>query len=269
MAIKLGIRYDVGVDPSVLFEIAVDETKPVSDRVTCIEHLPIDDEERLRSTLAQSIRSADPEVRIASRNRLASFAATEAEPLLVDAFTAGTPAERQAAIQALGRINSPSVHEMMEGLIVDGGLSEVSPELRLDVLEAFSASGHEPLGMFADQWWSAPGPESWDVTLAGGDPEEGMRVVRYHSGATCLRCHVINGRGGEAGPSLDGVGQRLDRESLLQSIIAPQAVITDGYGEASAMPNMQDLLTPREIRDVVAYLETLRDQDDQVTELGH
>ena len=269
MAIKLGIRYDVGVDPSVLFDIAVDETKPVSDRVTCIEQLPGDDGDRLRKTLAQSIQSSEPEVRIASRNRLASFAASEAEPALVQAFTDGTQAERQAAIRTLSQIDSSSVHTMMNGLIVDGGLDDVSPELRLDVLEAFSASGHEPLERFADQWWSDNGTKSWEVALSGGDAEEGMRVVRYHSGATCLRCHVIGGRGGEAGPSLEGVGQRLDRAAILQSIIAPQAVITDGYGEASAMPNMQDLLTAREIRDVVAYLETLEEDDAAAEELSH
>ena len=35
------------------------------------------------------------------------------------------------------------------------------------------------------------------------------------------------------------------------------------------MPNMQDLLTAREIRDVVAYLETLEEDDAAAEELGH
>ncbi|MBQ72619.1 MAG: hypothetical protein CMJ67_06905 [Planctomycetaceae bacterium] len=77
-----------------------------------------------------------------------------------------------------------------------------------------------------------------------------------------MRCHAIEGQGGDAGPSLAGIGARGDRANILQSIVDPHAVIVEGYGEASAMPNMKPLLTPREVRDLVAYLATLTDEDD-------
>ena len=91
--------------------------------------------------------------------------------------------------------------------------------------------------------------------------EAGRRVARHHPGASCMRCHVIEGQGGDAGPSLAGVGARLDRTGILQSIVDPHAVIVEGYGDASAMPNMKPLLTPREARDLVAYLATLTEED--------
>ena len=34
--------------------------------------------------------------------------------------------------------------------------------------------------------------------------------------------------------------------------------VSEEFGDASAMPNMRPLLTPREVRDLVAYLATLR-----------
>ena len=106
----------------------------------------------------------------------------------------------------------------------------------------------------------------WSISLEGGDPEAGALVARYHAGAQCLRCHVIDGRGGDAGPKLDGIAARSNPATILQSVIDPQAVLVEGYGDASAMPNLRPILTPREVRDLVAYLSTLKTVD---TSSGH
>ena len=102
----------------------------------------------------------------------------------------------------------------------------------------------------------------WSIALEGGDAEAGARVARYHPGAQCLRCHVIDGRGGDAGPNLNGLASRSDSATILQSVIDPQAVLVEGYGDASAMPNLRSILTPREVRDLVAYLSPLEKVDE-------
>jgi len=83
-------------------------------------------------------------------------------------------------------------------------------------------------------------------------------VLNGHAGAQCLRCHALAGGGGHAAPSFEGVARRYDRKGLLESLIVPNARIAPGFGPTSAMPTMSVLLTPREIRDVVAYLSTLQ-----------
>jgi mono/diheme cytochrome c family protein len=54
------------------------------------------------------------------------------------------------------------------------------------------------------------------------------------------------------------VAKRYDRTGLLESLIVPNAKVAAGFGPVSAMPTMTKLLTPSEVRDVVAYLSTLR-----------
>ena len=75
-----------------------------------------------------------------------------------------------------------------------------------------------------------------------------------------MKCHAIAGSGGDAAPALDGVATRGDARYLLHSLVAPNESVVDGYANAgaSAMPAMGPILTDRELRDVVAYLRTLR-----------
>ena len=177
----------------------------------------------------------------------------------------GTELERQRAILGLGRSDDSRARDRirrdLDGLITD---PDLSGPWSVELLEAAAEIG---LSERVAEWRSRSLEEVslWDIAEQGGDVEAGRRVARYHPGASCLRCHSIEGQGGDAGPSLAGVGDRLDRTAILQSIVDPHAVIVEGYGDASAMPNMKPLLTPREVRDLVAFLATLTD----VSERGH
>lgn len=45
----------------------------------------------------------------------------------------------------------------------------------------------------------------------------------------CIQCHRIGGSGGSVGPDLTGVGRRLSARDLLESILLPSKVITEGF----------------------------------------
>jgi len=96
------------------------------------------------------------------------------------------------------------------------------------------------------------------LALEGGDAERGRQVVNFNSAAACLRCHMVEGTGGHAAPALAGVAGRHDRKGLVLSLVDPNASVAEGFGAVSSMPAMGTMLTPREVRDVVEYLSTLR-----------
>ena len=45
----------------------------------------------------------------------------------------------------------------------------------------------------------------------------------------CLKCHTVNGQGGQIGPDLSSIGKKASRENLLESILQPSKAIADQY----------------------------------------
>ncbi|MDA0970466.1 MAG: c-type cytochrome, partial [Planctomycetota bacterium] len=71
--------------------------------------------------------------------------------------------------------------------------------------------------------------ELWSECLTGGDADRGRSLFFGGSAASCRRCHQVNGQGGDVGPQLSGIAATRDSRSLLESIVAPSAVIAKGF----------------------------------------
>ncbi|HYR59286.1 MAG TPA: c-type cytochrome [Chthoniobacteraceae bacterium] len=65
--------------------------------------------------------------------------------------------------------------------------------------------------------------------LEGGDAAAGREIFTKKPEAGCIRCHRVEGEGGEIGPDLTALRQVTDRVFILESIIDPNAVITSGF----------------------------------------
>jgi ubiquinol-cytochrome c reductase cytochrome b subunit len=65
----------------------------------------------------------------------------------------------------------------------------------------------------------------------------------------CFACHQVAGAGGRRGPDLTDVGSRLGPDRITQRILV---------GGAGGMPAFAATLTPTEVADLVAFLETRR-----------
>lgn len=100
--------------------------------------------------------------------------------------------------------------------------------------------------------------EKEEINLTG-DVEAGKKLFHEHAIAACIRCHMIDGKGGPVGPALDGIASRKSRDYIYESLVNPQSAIADGFAaEVSPMPPMGVILKPGELRDLMAYLETLK-----------
>ena len=69
----------------------------------------------------------------------------------------------------------------------------------------------------------------FEDTLTGGDAVIGRALFYEKPEANCAKCHRVGAQGGETGPALDGIGSRLTREEILESLLLPNTRIPDGY----------------------------------------
>ncbi len=96
--------------------------------------------------------------------------------------------------------------------------------------------------------------------LKDGNFEAGKNTFFENEVLSCARCHAWGGEGGGVGPDLLGVGKRLSRESILESILDPNAVISESWpSPASAMPSLRPFMSDEELRDLVYFLSTDRE----------
>ena len=65
--------------------------------------------------------------------------------------------------------------------------------------------------------------------MSGGDAVRGARLFAEKADWGCQRCHRLGGVGGDVGPELKGIGKRLGREQVLESILHPNRRIAEGY----------------------------------------
>ena len=67
----------------------------------------------------------------------------------------------------------------------------------------------------------------------------------------CVACHALGGEGGTVGPALDGVGSRLDKETIAKRLNDPASVKAD-----TKMPKLP--LTQENIVELTAFLSELK-----------
>ena len=263
-----------------------------------------------RELLQQGIADSDGEVRAAALAELAKEDAPQAIALLKLAIEGGEGSVRQAAVRALAGIDSKLVSPVIARLAGAEALAEEPSNIAVELIEAAAAQGGEveleAVRALTPEVSELDALAPWRPALVGGDAEAGRVVFLEKTEVNCLRCHVAGDQGSsEVGPDLTGVGSRLDARALLESIVAPNTTLAEGYEswifalddgtllvgrileenadwvlvldvdgnkfelthpeiearkrDVSSMPaDLKDHLSLRELRDVVAYLQSLQ-----------
>ncbi len=76
-------------------------------------------------------------------------------------------------------------------------------------------------------------PPLADLLKRSGNADRGRAV--FAGTGTCAKCHVVGSEGKNVGPNLSGIGVKLSRQALYESILAPSAAISHNYESYTAL----------------------------------
>ena len=68
-----------------------------------------------------------------------------------------------------------------------------------------------------------------------GDRDRGELLFRHTQGANCAKCHSVDQSKNGFGPNLSSIGHRSNARHIVQSIVEPNAVITEGFNQLTVL----------------------------------
>jgi quinoprotein glucose dehydrogenase len=172
-------------------------------------------------------------VRKEATRQLAKLGSEQATEQLAGILNKGSLGEKQNVLTILGGMKGAVADQLIGDWLAKLSSGSAPKELHLEIIEAAAQRKAKPV-QDALARYEATKPAD-DLTqkhrelLFGGDAENGRKIFVEKVEAQCLRCHKLEGSGGDVGPAVDGFGKKYDRVHLLQSIIDPNAKIAQGF----------------------------------------
>jgi quinoprotein glucose dehydrogenase len=307
-----------GLDEKSLVGMLGNAELPAAARAKTIDLLVRLKPANLAEILTAAAADSTDELAVAALGGLASLAPEVALPSLQTAVSSSNSRLAQRAWPILAGLEGPAVDEIFEenlGLLASKrGISPSAIELLAAAKTRKSAAVVAALAAYEGAMARDADPlAKWNVALEGGDASAGAALFTSHPASECMRCHRAedgHAAGGETAPNLAGIAKRhQDPRYFLESMLAPSAVITPGFGAVlidlkngasltgnliaetsdsldidssgkllrvsrsdiatftppvSPMPSMDGMLNSSELRDLVAWLASLKQGGESV-----
>jgi len=217
-----------------LARLVTDKERGSSAKTAALEALEMLGTDELVPTVRAALGDTDGRVRASALERLERIAPAEVLEGLGAVVEQGEIAERRAAYRILARHGEPTASEIVARELERLLAGLVPAELALDLVTSAEARAEPPVQALLARQRDA---RSTDALLQphldglfGGDASRGSAVFERVD-LSCTRCHAWWADAAErVGPNLFGLGQRLTRLQILESILAPNRRTTPGYG---------------------------------------
>jgi quinoprotein glucose dehydrogenase len=218
----------------MLKQLIADAGNPGSLRASALTALSALRDPQLETIATGALEEDDAELRAAARRVLARIRPETGVPELVRAVEATTLVERQSALESLASLRTSAADEAIAASMQRLLQNEVPSDTRLDVLEAARARRRrEPIADLLTQYDAQIDTQdpvaAYRESLVGGNAERGARIFYERAEVSCLRCHKVDGVGGDVGPDLSRIGSQKERQYLLESIVDPNRTVAENF----------------------------------------
>lgn len=193
----------------------------------------------LEQALDVARKDPDEAVRQAATRLEGRIATADSVKRLATTLDTGSLGEQQTALAVLGTLPGAATDELIVRWLERLQAGTVPKELKLDVLEAAAKRKSAPVRQGLEAY-EANCPKNdplvaYEPALFGGAATLGKKVFFEKPEAQCVRCHRINGQGGDVGPDLTHVGSQKDRHYLLESVVLPNKQIAQGFDSVTVL----------------------------------
>jgi quinoprotein glucose dehydrogenase len=228
---ELGIK-EAGPD---LVKLVVEAKGSGLSRADAIKALEKLNDPGLADAVEAAVGAFEGRVRSEGLRVLARLSPERAIPALAKVLRAesSTTAEKQKALEILGASDRPEVDEILARYLVLLTEKEAPPSIELELIDAVSKRKSPGFADLLAKYEAArpkDGPLAGHLgELEGGDADRGRKIYKDSAAVYCVRCHKVAGEGGEVGPDLTGIGTKHPRPYLLESIVAPNQAVAQGF----------------------------------------
>lgn len=205
-------------------------------RVQALKALAAMNDAQIGDAIKLAVADKEKTVRIAGIDLIAKMNISKElmASLLTEVIDTKTTEEQQAALLTLGSLPVQYSQKTLDGLLQKMSAGKLSSNVYLELAEAIDSSRSAELAAKYKKISTASATDTlaaaYAGSLNGGDPNKGRRIFYSNQSAQCIRCHAIDDYGGNAGPLLNGVADRLTRQQLLDALVKPSARLAPGFG---------------------------------------
>ncbi len=249
---------------------ALDEEMDMPIRVASLEALPSFEAEEGSEAIFLSLNDVDGEIRAAALESLGDLAPEEALPRLPAIFETGEWMEQRAAYRILGEISGAEADGLLEAQVERLAADLVPAELALDLVLVAEERGDPILEAKLQERRVALGDPSpltpYLDSQFGGRSDRGQEIFE-RTELSCVRCHSIDSKDRDlVGPDLSGVGSRLTRLQILESIVQPSRRTSPGFTTTNLFLKGGDLVMGR-VLDETEKTVRVQDAEGEVVEI--
>ena len=235
-AVRFVQHFEIQGHGARLAEIVADDQHGDAPRLAALEALAsLHEDARLRSAVEVALADDHAAVRGAATRALAKLDPGQALAILRRVVDGGAPRELQEAFATLGDMAGGDAAALLLRGFDRLESGELAPEATLDLLEVASRKKSDAafaarLAKFEAARKADDPLAKWRECEVGGSAARGRHLFFDRTELECAKCHRVGSEGaGVAGPDLAGLGARVTREYLLESIVFPEKRIAAGF----------------------------------------
>ncbi len=217
-----------------LWDVVYQPSRPVAARVAALQALEKRDDLRLEVAAQHAARSGQSELRLAALPILARRHPAVSLPLLGLLARGTATAELRLVYSILSGIDDSRADEILTAAVRRLATGEVPVAAQAELLDATMARANPQLTAAVRQihdTWQAGSDRiaPFRSALEGGNIARGRNLFERDSRLACVKCHESDRRTGDGGPNLAKIADLRSKESLLESIVFPNAQIAPGF----------------------------------------